>query len=108
MHAGPGSVQRNPAQTCSTMSRPLNETSVEIFSALRGLFPDHATAAPQCRTRHDLAVPAYAFAAGRIQLPPSADLLGICGRSDRPLRPVGRRLDDIGAAAAMSAMGHIG
>jgi len=39
--------------------------------------------ASQCRTRIDLALPPYAVASGRLQLPASADVLGLWGRGDR-------------------------
>ena len=41
------------------------------------------------------------------RLPPSADLLRLCRPGDRALRPMGRRLDDAGAAAALSSLGHV-
>ncbi len=70
----------------------------------------NAAAAPaaQCRARHDLDLPAHAVAAGRLQLPPSADLFGLWRRSDRAFRTVGRRMDDAGAAVALPALGHLG
>src|SRR5947209_5899961 len=64
--------------------------------------------AAQCRSRHDLDLPAHIVAAGRLQLPPSADLLGLRRRSDRAFRTVGRWLDDLGKAVALPAMGHFG
>ena len=67
-----------------------------------------AAAAAQCRPRADLDLPAHAVAAGRLQLPPSADLLGLWRRGDRALRAVGRRMDDAGAAVALPALGHLG
>ena len=59
------------------------------------------------RPRADQGLSLHALAAGRLSLPPPADLLGICRRGARPLRPVGRRLDDARAAAALPAMGHV-
>src|SRR6202035_330777 len=56
----------------------------------------------------DLALPAHAVAAGRLQLPPFADLFGLWRRGDRAFRPVGRRVDDAGAAVALPALGHVG
>src|ERR1700733_6627993 len=67
-----------------------------------------ATAAAQRRTRADLALPAHAVAAGRLQLPPPADLFGLWRRGDRAFRAMGRRLDDAGAAVALPALGHLG
>src|SRR5689334_1638852 len=66
-----------------------------------------AAAAAQCWPGLDLDLSAYALAAGRLQLPPPADLLGLCGRSHRPLRPVGRRMDDAGAAAPLPSLRHL-
>src|SRR6202158_1517499 len=59
-------------------------------------------------TRDDLALPAHAVAAGRLQLPSPADLLGLWRRGDRALWAVGRRMDDPGAAVALPALGHFG
>src|SRR5271167_3591560 len=56
----------------------------------------------------DLDIPAHAVAAGRLQLPSSADLFGLWRRSDRAFRPVGRRMDDAGAAIALPALGDLG
>src|SRR5882757_1282438 len=78
----------------------------EIF-ALSRLRRCGATAAAQCRARHDLDLPAHAVAAGRLQLPPSADLFGLWRRGDRALRVVGWWLDDAGAAFALPALGHL-
>src|SRR5690606_14347061 len=66
-----------------------------------------AKCAAQRRPRADLDLSSYAVAAHRLQLPASADLLAIQRRGAAPLRPVGGRLDDAGAAVALSAMGHI-
>jgi hypothetical protein len=76
--------------------------------ALPRLRRRRATPAAQCGPCDDLALPAHAVAAGRLQLPSSADLLGLWRRSDRALRPVGRRMDDAGAAIALSALGDLG
>src|ERR1700710_2161429 len=88
------------------------QTAYETFSArfiaMPGLRRRAAKASAQRRSRADLAVPAHAVTAGRIQLPPSADLLGLWRRGHRALRTVGRRLDDAGAAAALPALGHLG
>ena len=65
-----------------------------------------AAAAAQCRARRELALPGHAVAAGRLQLPPFADLFGLRRRGDRAFRPVGRRVDDTGAAIALPALGH--
>src|SRR5262249_29248832 len=44
--------------------------------------------------------------ADRVQLPASADLLGLCRGGDRPVRSVGRRLDDARAALSLSPVWH--
>src|SRR5450631_1960091 len=77
----------------------------EIF-ALCGLRRRGFANSAQCGTRDDLALPAYAVAAGRLQLPPPANLFGLWRRGDRALRAVGRRLDDAGTAAALPTLGH--
>src|SRR4029077_11231048 len=46
--------------------------------------------------------------AGRFSLPSSANLFGICRSGGGAFRPMGRRLDDIGAASALPAMGNVG
>src|ERR1700759_4284924 len=74
---------------------------------MRGQFRP-TPAAARSRPRADLAVPAYAVAAGRLQLPAPADLLGLWRRGDRALRPVGRRMDDAGTALALSSLWHVG
>jgi hypothetical protein len=67
-----------------------------------------ATPAAQCGPCRDLDLSAHAVTAGRLQLPPSAELFGVWRRSDRAFRPVGRRMDDAGAAVALPALGHLG
>ena len=47
----------------------------------------------------------HALAAGRLPLPPPADLLRICRRGARPLRPVGRRVDDARAHRCAASRG---
>src|SRR5206468_2687449 len=58
------------------------------------------------RAREDLSL--HAFASGRLPLPPPSDLLGVCRRSARPLRALGRLMDDARTAPALPSMGHIG
>src|SRR4051812_6979324 len=53
-------------------------------------------------------LPLHALTAPRLSLPAFADLLGVCRRGPRSLRALGRLLDDVGAPAAVPAMGHIG
>src|SRR6478672_6322992 len=74
---------------------------------MHGLCQHGAPSAAQCGARADLDLPAYAVAPGRLQLPASADMLGVWRRSDRAFRPVGRRMDDAGADPALPALGHI-
>ena len=74
---------------------------------MHGLCQHGPSSAAQRRARADLDLPAHAVAAGRLQLPASADLLGLWRRSDRTVRIVGRRMDDAGADAALPALGHI-
>src|SRR3984893_7716522 len=69
--------------------------------------PDSAPSA-QCRPRADLDLPAHAVAAGRLQLPALADLLGLWRRGHRAVRAVGGRMDDAGAAVALPAFRHLG
>src|SRR6202521_5645436 len=76
--------------------------------ALCGLRRHGFANSAQRGTRDDLALPAHAVAAGRLQLPSPADLFGLWRRGDRALRAVGRRMDDPGAAAALPALGHLG
>ena len=60
------------------------------------------------RPRPDQSLLLHALAAYRLSLPPFADLLRVCRRGARPLRPVGRRVDDARAADALPAVGHVG
>ena len=76
--------------------------------ALCGLCRNGFANSAQCGTRDDLALPAHAVAAGRLQLPSPADLLGLWRRGDRAFRAVGRRMDDAGAAIALPALGYLG
>ena len=77
----------------------------EVF-ALSRLRRRGATPAAQRRTRDDLDLSPHVVAAGRLQLPTSADLLGLRRRGDRAFWIMGRRLDDIGATVALPALGH--
>ena len=76
-------------------------------NAKHRLCQHYPSSAAQCRSRADLALSAHAVAAGRLQLPASADLLGLWRRGDRTFRIVGRRMDDAGADIALPALGHI-
>src|SRR3984885_1774197 len=63
------------------------------------------TAAPRPGAYPPLSL--HAFAVHRLRMPALADLLALCRGSNRALRPVGRRLDDAGAAAALPAVRHV-
>src|SRR5213078_146690 len=86
----------------------MQQAAHEAVIVLSRLYRRDATPAAQCRAGVDLDLPAYPVAAGRLQLPTPADLLGLCRRGDRALWAVGRRMDDPGAIAALPAMGHFG
>src|ERR1700730_12376337 len=75
---------------------------------MSGLRYRGAAPAAQCRACDDLDLPAHAVAAGRLQLPASADLLGLWRRGDRAFRAVGRRMDDAGAAVTLPPLGYLG
>src|SRR5580704_1730948 len=77
----------------------------EVF-ALSRLRRRGATPAAQRRTRVDLDLSPHAVAAGRLQLPTSANLLSLRRRGDRAFRIMGRRVDDTGATVALPALGH--
>lgn len=68
---------------------------------------DGPAPAPQRGARADLDLPAHALAARRLQLPASADLLGLWRRGHRTLWSLGRRMDDAGADVTLSALGHV-
>jgi len=101
MHVRSSSVPGNRANTGSANGH----SAYEIF-ALSGLQRCNSAAPAQCRARDDLALPAHAVAAGRLQLPPSADLFRVRRRGDRTFRAVGRRMDDLGATVALPALGY--
>lgn len=75
---------------------------------MHGMCQHCAAAAAQCRPRIDLDLSAHAVAAGRLQLPTSADLLGLWRRGDRTFWIMGRRLDDAGADPALPTVGNFG
>src|ERR1700752_4233135 len=60
------------------------------------------------RPRTDQALSLHPFAADRLPLPASADLLGVCGPSARPLWALGRLVDDASAAPSLPTVGHVG
>src|SRR6185437_11715294 len=71
----------------------------------RALSSDFAAA---FRTRAGDALSFHSVAANRAALPALADLFGIRRRSDRPVRSVGRRLDDARAHPALPFVRHVG
>jgi len=96
-----------PRKSAHMISDAAHEAFIATFVALFRLRRGAAPAA-QCGARTDLDLPAYAVAAGRLQLPSSADLFGLRRRGDRAFRAVGRRMDDVGAAIALPALGYFG
>src|SRR6202171_1446835 len=97
----------NPPQDYGDRSAQAHEAFIFAFITMHGLCHDGPAPAAQCRPRADLDLPAHDVAAGRIQLPASADLFGLWRRGDRTFRIVGRRMDDAGAIAALPALGHL-
>ena len=63
-------------------------------------------ASPPGRARGRQNIPLYVVPPGRISLPPPAHLLRICRTRRCPARPLGRRVDDPGAARALPSMGN--
>jgi hypothetical protein len=98
---------REPRNSALNNEQIAHEAIIAGFTALSRLRRRGASSAPQCRAGNDLDLPAHAVAAGRVQLPPSADLLGLWRRGDRTVRVVGRRLDDPRAAIALPTLGHV-
>src|SRR6185295_20347910 len=68
----------------------------------------HATGAGSkpLRPRSRQILPRHPLAADRVPLPVSAHLLGLRRSGFGASRPLGRRLDDSGAAAALSSLGQ--
>jgi len=103
LHAGHGSVAWEPGKSALN----IGHRAYEIF-ALSRLRRDVSATSAQRRARADLDLPANAVAAGRLQLPSSADLFSLWRRGDRAFWALGWRLDDAGAAAALPAVGYFG
>src|ERR1700742_2055507 len=103
-----GSMLGNCATPRTSLQHAAHETFIVAFLIMSRLRGGGAAPAAQRRARHDLDLPAHAVAAGRLQLPPPADLFGLCRRGDRAFRIVGRWLDDAGAAVTLPALGHPG
>jgi hypothetical protein len=109
-------VAQLPASAGSTLRNRANPRPGRRHAAYEAFIPPFmpslrrrtATPAAQCGARNDLDLPAHVVAAGRLQLPSSSDLFGLWRRGARAFRPVGRRMDDAGAAIALSALGHLG
>lgn len=97
----------NRAKRRTSSHQSAHETFIASFIIVFRLRRHGAARAPQRRACDDLDLPAHIVAAGRLQLPPSSNLFGLWRRSARTFRAVGWRLDDAGAAAALSALGHL-
>ena len=104
---GLSSLFWNTRKTTYIVQHGARGSFIVTSKTMHGLCQHGPSSAAQCRARADLDLPAYAVATGRLQLPASTDLLGVWRRSDRALRPVGRRMDDAGADPPLSALGHI-
>src|SRR5262249_30299366 len=76
----------------------------ERFAAVVANLPQRPS---PVRPRSDRALSLHDCLARGLSLPASSDLFRICRCGARSLRPVGRRLDDTGAAFALPAMGHL-
>src|ERR1700687_2358534 len=101
-------MPRNRATPCTSLQHAAHEAFTVTAFALSGLRRHGPAPAAQCRACDDLDLPAHVVAAGRLQLPSSADLFGLWRRGDRAVRAVGRRMDDLGAAVALPALGYLG
>jgi hypothetical protein len=97
----------NSRKTTYIVLHGICRSFVITAKTMHGLCQHRPSSAAQCRTRADMDLSAFAVAAGRLQLPASADMLGVWRRSDRTFRFVGRRLDDAGAAVALPSLGHV-
>ena len=98
-----------PARSSVSMHHRAHESFRRSFRPARFRYCAGRFASPAQRCAHpDLALPAHAVAAGRLQLLSSADLLGLWVRSDRAIWPVGRRMDDSRTAVAMPPVRNIG
>ena len=100
-------IDRFHASEPSKIRSPLWQAAHDAFIALPELRPHDYEVAAQHRTRGNLDLPAHAVTAGWLPLPPSADLLSLWRRSDRTIWIVGWRLDDAGAAVALSSLGYL-
>jgi hypothetical protein len=96
----------NCATPRTSLQHAAHETFIVAFLIMSRLRGGGAAPAAQRRARHDLDLSAHAVAAGRLQLPPPADLFGLCRRGDRAFWTVGRWVDDAGAAVTLPALGH--
>lgn len=79
--------------------------AVSLSSLILLLHRVYPAAAAQRRAWADLDLPAQPVASRRIQLPTSADMLGLRRRGDRAFRSLGRRMDDARALAALPTLG---
>ena len=101
-------MPRNRATPCTSLQHAAHEAFTVTAFALSGLRRHGPAPAAQCRACDDLDLPAHVVAAGRLQLPSSADLFGLWRRGDRAVRAVGRRMDDASAVITLPTLGHLG
>jgi hypothetical protein len=104
---GLSSLLGNTRKTTYIVRHGARRSFIVTSKTMHGLCQHGPSSAAKCGTRADLDLPAYAVAAGWLQLPAFADMLGVWRRSDRTLRPMGRRLDDAGADPALPTLGHV-
>src|ERR1700687_4632416 len=103
-----GSVPGNHATLCTSLQHAAYEAFIVTAFPLSGLRRHGPAPAAQCRACDDLDLPAHPLAAGRLQLPSSADLFGLWRRGDRAVRAVGRRMDDASAVITLPTLGRLG
>src|SRR6202022_4775611 len=78
-----------PAELRRLFRQGTHEAVVLTFISMHRMCRYGPPPAAQCRARADLDLPAHAVAAGRVQLPASAALLGLWRGSDRRFGVVG-------------------
>ena len=92
----------------NTKSRGCWRVELALCSHGEAEFPRNKAMAAACGARGGGSVPLPFVTSYRAALPASARLLGICRGGFWPVWPVGRRLDDSGAHAALPALGNLG
>jgi hypothetical protein len=101
------SLLGNTRKTTYIVQHGARRSFIVTSKTMHGLCQHCPSSAAQCGTRADLALPAHAVAAGRLQLPAFADMFGVWRRGDRTFRIVGRRMDDAGADPALPPLGNV-